>query len=273
MKFSIDQKIFEKFSGLTVGAVVVRGVNNAGEKAEVMNLLREEEQTVRERVKREELGTHPKVVAWREAYRAFGAKPKEHLSSVENLYRRVLDGVDLRHINTLVDVYNYISLKYMLPVGGEDLEKVQGDIRLAFAGSNEPPVLLLGDKELKTPKEGEVIYRDDAGAVCRRFNWREADRTKLTEETTQAVLVIEGLPPTTKSEVEKALSELENFVQRYCGGESAVYILDQGNHEIPYEQTLKRTQGAWGLETKEDKIHDARKQKIELNASRKRRYT
>lgn len=231
MKFSIDQKICEKFSGLTVGVVVVRGLDNAGERAEVLGLLRDAEKAVRERVKREELSAHPKIAAWRESYRAFGAKPKEHLSSVENLYRHVLGGAELRHINTLVDIYNYISLKYMLPVGGEDLEKIRGDIQLTFAGPNEPPVLLLGDKDSRPPKEGEVIYRDDLGAICRRFNWREADRTKLTEETKHAVLVIEGLPPVTKAEVEEAVNELCNLIQLHCGGETKVMVLDAGMHE------------------------------------------
>lgn len=234
MQFSIDQKIFDKFPDLTVGAVVVRGVNNTGEKVEVMDLLRGAEKEVRERVKREELSAHPKIAAWRDAYRVFGAKPKEHLSSVENLYRRVLGGTDLRHINALVDIYNYISLKYMLSVGGEDLAKVRGDIRLTFAEANEQPVLLLGDKELKTPKEGEVIYRDDAGAICRRFNWREADRTKLTEETANAVLVIEGLPPTTKSEVEEALNELKGLLQYHCGGSVSLALLDHNQAEVSW---------------------------------------
>ncbi len=109
MNFSIDQKIFNKFPGLIVGVAVAHGVNNVGEKEEVMGILRQEENTVRSRVSREELGMHPKIAVWREAYRTFGAKPKEHLSSVENLYRRVLGGTELRHINTLVDIYNYGS--------------------------------------------------------------------------------------------------------------------------------------------------------------------
>ena len=226
MKFSIDQKIFEKFPDLTVGVVAVRGVDNAGEQAEVVGLLR-----VRERITRDALRAHPKIVAWREAYRAFGAKPKEHLSSVENLYRRVLGGAELRHINTLVDIYNYISLKYMLPVGGEDLDEVQGDIRLTFAQLNEPPVVLLGDKDPRAPKEGEVIYRDGIGAICRRFNWREADRTKLTEGTTNAVLVIEVLPPVAKEEVEEAVDELKTLIQQYCGGEIKIMVLRAGARE------------------------------------------
>jgi DNA/RNA-binding domain of Phe-tRNA-synthetase-like protein len=119
MKFIIDQTIFELFPDLTVGVVIVRGVNNIGEKAEVMKLVKEAEQEIVRQMSIASLAAYPKIVAWQNAYRAFGAKPKDHISSVENLYRRALTGKELRHINTLVDCYNYISLKYMLPVGGE----------------------------------------------------------------------------------------------------------------------------------------------------------
>ncbi|OGL87643.1 hypothetical protein A3I42_04840 [Candidatus Uhrbacteria bacterium RIFCSPLOWO2_02_FULL_49_11] len=229
MKFVIDQKIFGKFPNLTVGIIAVQGIHNTEENAEVIDLLHQEERAVRERITIETLATHPKVMAWQEAYRAFGAKPKDHLSSVENLYRRVLGGAALRHINTFVDMYNYVSLKYMLPVGGEDLEKIKGDIQLTFAGPDGPPVLLLGDKDPRPPKEGEVIYRDGLGAICRRFNWREADRTKLTEETKNAVLVIEGLPPVSRNEIMGAVDELKNLIDHHCGGEASLFILDASN--------------------------------------------
>ncbi|MFA4873430.1 MAG: phenylalanine--tRNA ligase beta subunit-related protein [Patescibacteria group bacterium] len=229
MKFIIDQRVFELFPDLAIGVVIVCGVDNTGEKVEVMQLIKEAEQGIVHQISLATLAVHPKIVAWQNAYRAFGAKPKDHVSSVENLYRRALTGKELRHINTLVDCYNYLSLKYMLPVGGEDVDAVQGDIRLTRAESHEPPVLLLGDNEPRAPHEGEIIYRDDVGAICRRFNWREADRTKLTEETKNAVLAIEGLLPVLRSEIEGAVDELKNCLQRHCGGDTKTFILDINN--------------------------------------------
>ncbi len=144
----------------------------------------------------------------------------------------VLQGVQLRHISKLVDIYNFISLKHMLPAGGEDLDKAKGDILLTFAGANEAPVLLLGEKEPRPPHEGEVIYMDGISTICRRWNWREADRTKLTEETKNCILVIEGLPPITKEEIENATRELSELVQKFCGGNIAYLLLDENKQEI-----------------------------------------
>lgn len=231
MKVKIDHKIFEKFEEVNIGIVIIKDINNFGILKEVENKIREQEREIRAKYNTETLPQDPKIDTWRKAYTSFGAKPKEHKSSVENLYRLVLRGDNLRHINNLVDIYNLISLKYMLPVGGEDLDKIQGDILLTFAGSSEIPVLLLGDKEPRAPNEGEVIYKDDNSAICRRWNWREAERTKLTEETKNCILVIEGLLPVTKEEIENATKELQHLLQKYCGGNITYGILDKNRHE------------------------------------------
>ena len=232
MKFRIDNQIFKKFSGLNIGVIVVKGVNNSGVLAEVQENIRKEEERIRENYNTETLSQNPKIDIWRKAYSAFGAKPKENKSSVENLYRLVLNGINLRHINNLVDIYNLISLKHMLPVGGEDTDKIQRDVLLTFASENEPPVLLLGDKEPRPPHLGEVIYKDDISTICRRWNWREADRTKFTEETRNCILVIEGLSPVTREEIEAATNELKEMVEKYCGGTLVYSVLDRNKSEI-----------------------------------------
>lgn len=119
----------------------------------------------------------------------------------------------------------------MVPVGGEDIDKIQGDVILTFAEPNEPTVLLLGDKEPRPPHVGEVIYKDSISAICRRWNWREADRTKFTEETKNCFLVIEWLLPVTKQEIENATKELKDLVQNFCGGNMTYIILDEKQPE------------------------------------------
>ena len=231
MKFKIDHKIFEKFPGLTIGVVICKNLNNFGTQEEVQKEIREQENNIRAKYNTETLSQTPKIDVWRKTYSAFGAKPKENKSSVENLYRLVLQGVNLRHINKLVDIYNFISLKYMVPVGGEDIDKIEGDVVLTFAEPNEPTVLLLGDKEPRPPHAGEVIYKDNVSAICRRWNWREADRTKFTEETKNCFLVIEGLLPVTKQGIEDATKELKELVQKFCGGNITYQILDDKHFE------------------------------------------
>ncbi len=226
MKFLIDSEIFKKFPGLNIGLVLCKGIDNHGSVEEVTHSVEAETHRIRENFNPETLSQQPKIDSWRKAYAAFGGEPKKNRSSVENLYKMVLNGVELRSINKLVDSYNYISLKYMLPLGGEDFDKMQGDVILTFASDNEPPVMLLGDKESHSPRKGEVIYKDEISAICRRWNWREADRTKLTEDTTKCILVVEGLPPVSRGEIEKATLELKEMIQTHCGGNLNHFILN-----------------------------------------------
>ena len=141
--------------------------------------------------------------------------------------RRVLKGQSVPHINPLVDLYNTISLRHLVPVGGEDLDRIQGDVRLTLATDHEPPVHLLGEPEARPPKPGEVIYTDDLGTLCRRWNWKEAERTKLTAATRHAFLVIEGLPPVGRDLVAQAAEELAALIREHCGGEVAVALVDR----------------------------------------------
>jgi DNA/RNA-binding domain of Phe-tRNA-synthetase-like protein len=231
MKFIIDKEILQKYPELNLGVVIAQGIDNAVKSDEVINQVREIEKKIREKHNTETLSQIPKIEAWREAYKSFGAKPKKYKSSVEALYRMILSGIDLRHINKLVDIYNYISLKYMIPAGGDDIDKVEGDITLTFAQGNEP-FIELNSREVKFPKPGEVVYKDDKEVLCRRWNWRECDKTKMTEQTTNAALVVEGLPPFTKEEIEQIVKELAALIQKYCTGAIMHFILNNYNYEI-----------------------------------------
>ena len=84
---------------------------------------------------------------------------------------------------------------------------------------------VLGEAEARPPKPGEVFYRDRAGAICRRWNWKEADRTKLTEATRNALLVVEGLPPIEKSAVVSAVEEIARRVREHCGATVVTAVL------------------------------------------------
>jgi lysyl-tRNA synthetase class 2 len=194
-------------------------------------MLLEQSDSIKSKFNLETLKEIPKINAWREAYNAFGAKPKKYTCSVENLYRMILEGVHLRHINKVVDIYNYISLKHMVPVGGDDIDKVNGNITLRFATGVEPFIRLNSD-EVDHPKEGEVIYADDKEVLCRRWNWRECDKSKMTEQTKNITLVVEGLSPVSKEEVQSIVEELGQLVEKFCGGEISKFILNVENKEI-----------------------------------------
>lgn len=83
--------------------------------------------------------------------------------------------------------------------------------------------------------EGEIVYKDDKGAICRCWNWREAIRTMLTENTTNAFLCIELVDETRVVEFENALKDLAKSVENNLGGTSKISVLDINNKEIVIE--------------------------------------
>jgi DNA/RNA-binding domain of Phe-tRNA-synthetase-like protein len=133
------------------------------------------------------------VEAWRAAYRSFGAKPQRTRSSLEALLRRIPTG--LPRVDRLTDVYNAVSVAYRLPIGGEDLDTYAGPPRLVRAVGDEPfDTTKDGAVVQDPPEQGEVVWRDDIGVTCRRWNWRQCLRTRLSPSTTRALFVLDWLP-------------------------------------------------------------------------------
>ena len=134
--------------------------------------------------------------AWRDAYRAFGAKPKRTACSAEALRKRAVRDGALPALNAVVDLYNAVSLRFAIPVGGEDAAQYRGTPHLCRASGAEPfHTTADGQPAIETPEAGEVIWRDDAGVTCRRWNWRQGPRTQITKATQEMWFVLERLDP------------------------------------------------------------------------------
>lgn len=235
MKISMKSEIFELWPEARLGLVSVTQANNAADLSAWKPEQQRIEQEVRQRFpSTNAVGKHLNIQAWRRAYRQFGCDPHDYRCSAEALVRQVVKGNDIWGINPLVDLYNFISLKYTVPVGGEDASKVQGEVQLKRATGTEP-FIRLGGTDSEPPEPGEVVYADDVGVLCRRWNWREANRTKLTPETTSAILVIETIPPTTEAELQAATQKLAQLVERWCGSKTKTVVLDQRNPSVSFE--------------------------------------
>lgn len=155
----------------------------------------------------------PHVAAWREAYRAFGAKPQRTRNSAEALLRRAAGG--LPRVNRLTDVYNAVSVRHQIPLGGEDLGRYAGPPRLVRATGTEPFVTTAdGGSVVEHPEPGEVVWCDDEGVTCRRWNWRQSPRTGLTPTTTSALFILDALDPLTDAELDAAAEELAAHLVR-----------------------------------------------------------
>jgi DNA/RNA-binding domain of Phe-tRNA-synthetase-like protein len=155
----------------------------------------------------------PHVAAWREAYRAFGAKPQRTRNSLEALLRRAESG--LPRVNRLTDLYNAISVLHQIPLGGEDLERYSGPPHLVRATGEEPfDTAAEGQTVIEHPEPGEVVWCDDAGVTCRRWNWRQARRTALSDHTSTALFILDALDPLSDEALAAAADDLVGHLAR-----------------------------------------------------------
>jgi DNA/RNA-binding domain of Phe-tRNA-synthetase-like protein len=170
-------------------------------------LLEDAEASAREALAHLPVDELPHVAAWRDAYRAFGAKPQRTRNSLEALLRRTASG--LPRVNRLTDLYNAVSVLHQVPVGGEDLSRYVGAPRLVRAIGTEPfETVANGVAVIEHPEPGEVVWCDDAGVTCRRWNWRQARRTQLTQDTTAALFILDALEPMPNDALYAAADEL-----------------------------------------------------------------
>ena len=225
MKFIVDKKLFDNYKDLSVGVIVCHNINNKKD-ININKEYQEVKKQIKDKFSNIELSEYPIIKKWREVYKSFGEKKAR--SSIEALIRRTVNGKEIPNINPIVDLYNMLSLKYELPVGGEDLAKIESNVELTYASGNEK-FIELGSNEEETVNENEIIYKFNNTVICRNFNYRESDITKLTEETTDCILVIESI---LDSKIKDALEELSKLVETHLSGKTEINILSKDNNEI-----------------------------------------
>jgi len=226
LTYHIAAEIFARFPDYRRGVVLAFGVQNCPSPPELIAMLRAAEDQVRKQLNPENVSEHPRIAAWREAYRSFGAKPSEFRPSMEALARRVLKGQEIPSINALVDIGNVLSLRHLVPIGGHAIDVLTENICLCLASGQEN-FIPFGSEEVEHPLPGEVIFAEGNTVLTRRWTWRQANHTLTLLTTTAIEYNVDGLPPTPLTEVESICQEVADLVSYFCGGRVRYEILSQ----------------------------------------------
>ncbi|MFH9959435.1 B3/4 domain-containing protein [Streptomyces roseolus] len=219
LTLTVSDEVRALVPGFTHLALEARGLVNGPSDATSEALLDEAATRLAARLDGRAPDQDPHVAAWRAAYTAFGAKPSRTRNSAEALARRALADGGLPRINRLVDAYNAISVAHLVPVGGEDLNRIQGGMRLVRATGAEEFVTVAGGEEtVEHPEPGEVVWCDEQGVTCRRWNWRQGPRTRIDDDTTDALFLLESLAPMSREELLAAGQELADALRKVSPG-------------------------------------------------------
>ncbi len=233
------QEVIERFGAFRIGVVVAEGLTIQPERpTELEQAIHAAEQEAETALAATALADIPELRYWREAYKAFGVKKTSYRSSVERLLKRVQQGGGLPRVNNLVDAYNLISLRYRMPVGADDLDKVVSPLGFRYARPGDS-FIALGDEteEPDPPAPGEVVYADAEKLLCRRWNWYQDARSPISATTTRAVLTVQALEPTAAL-VEEAVTELCAMLATYCGARTGWAVADRERPEVALASSL-----------------------------------
>ena len=154
-KFIAEPSFWEILPEASIGIMVVRAMKTADEvsiedKAAIASILNEANAAANQHLTSNTISENEIVAVWRQAYQLFKTK-KGARCSIENLLKRVLKGNPVGSITPSVDIYNAISLKYALPVGGENIDAFVGDFHLGIDEEGGEPLLPIGEEENAPP--------------------------------------------------------------------------------------------------------------------------
>jgi DNA/RNA-binding domain of Phe-tRNA-synthetase-like protein len=233
MYFYIQKELFDLLPDLMIGMVVATGVDNTHPSKEIDDLLTQAIEGLRKNFIADKAQEHPKIKPWRVAFSKLGISGSKFPSSIESMARRILRGDPFPRINPLVDLYNSISLKYLVPMGGHDLDTLKGNIYLRFAEGWEPFTPLGGGETVVVPK-GELVYRDDHEVLTRNWVWRQCEKDKAIEKTKNIFIPIDVLGEVGRGCVDEIIRDLSQLIPRFLGGTLFSTLLNNKNSYVEF---------------------------------------
>lgn len=221
--FCVAQECFDL--GLRAGAIVFKDLHVEGATAELRSLIDEEVQRIRgEFTSPATIRSDPNLAKIHEILRHVGVKPRNHPPSTQKLLELAVKQGALPKINNLVDAYNLASVRTWCSVGAHDLDRIAAPVQLRLFRGDET-FRPLGSSEDKDVKPGEFGYVDAENRVICRLDSLQADFSKVTMNTTRALLIIESTTQHTAQRLQQIFADTMALVRRYCGGTAEVVAL------------------------------------------------
>lgn len=261
MKVYLDKKVIDMADNLCLGVMTIEGINNKEEQEEIKQKLKKQVELVGNTDIKEEFEGYHKILC------KMGLNPKKYPVSVEALISRVQKSGELPNISPLVDLCNYISLKYKVSVGVYDIDKLKGDIGLT----------VLEEDGADNEKAGDVLYACEEYVCTKKWIWRQNPECRVDGSTKRALVTIDGFDECRES-VESAISEMAQLIEQIYQITAFKGIIDKNystikvcgftEEELEVENQLKiilkGVQYNTSIEELKNKILEARKEGKQL---------
>ncbi|KXB02603.1 tRNA synthetase subunit beta [candidate division MSBL1 archaeon SCGC-AAA261D19] len=217
MNLKFSEEIRDRFPDLRVLSAKILGVNVERQSAELEHFKKKAIEETKKKYELEELKDVPTFRTYRDFFWEIGIDPTKTRPAAEALVRRVLQGKPLPTINTLVDAYNFASLRSEIPLAAFDYQSIKGEPLMRFASEGEE----FSGIGMKKPAElngGEIVVADSEKLIA-IYPYRDSDETKITLDTNIVLLMICGVPGVEEEILNGAKRTAIDYVTRFCGGE------------------------------------------------------
>jgi len=155
--------------------------------------------------------------AYRDFFWKIGIDPTKNRPAAEALTRRVLRGENIPRINTLVDAYNLASIKTGIALAAFDEDKLRRNLLMRIAKAGEE-FMGIGMSKPMILQGGEIVISNEERLVA-IYPHRDAEDTKVTEQTRNVLLLACGVPGISDESLQNAAHVATEFITRFCGGE------------------------------------------------------
>lgn len=229
MKFVVSDDFFNKVDNAYFGIVYIKSFDNNKKYDFIDKMLEESINSVKDKitgsVKESDL-----IIPYREAFRSIQINPNKYMCSIEALITRIVKGKSIPSINPIVDLCNALSIKYVLPVGVHDVSKFQGTLEIRESYGNEI-FIPFGSDEEEIVDKGEMIYVSGPEVKTRRWTWRQGENSKVTENTSNIFIPIDGFSDINKDRVIKLQNELVEILNN-LGVEATIDYVDKNKRSF-----------------------------------------
>lgn len=193
------------------GIGILANVANSSYDEALWKRIDDEIMTYKEKHLLEDVKSNPAILATRDAYKRLGKDPNRYRPSSEALCRRIVRGLPLYQIDTLVDIINLVSIKTGYSIGGFDVDKLNGDTLVLGVGCADEPYEGIGRGLLNI--ERLPVYRDALGGVGTPTS--DNERTKL-DVNTKRLLVIVNSYDGDVSALSRAIDYLKPLLEEFA---------------------------------------------------------
>ncbi len=223
MKIRIEPQVFEKFhEEFMVGVISCSDISLKGNSSDLQEMLHDVEELIRVSFNPDTVANHQMVSAWKAAVAHFGEKATHYQTNAEKMIRTILEGKEVPHSDKLIDLCNFISLKYIIPLGVFDVQKVESPLFFTLAKGDET---FSQKKEAIEP--GELLLCDGEDVLARKLDYVQNPKAHVTVKTKNALITLEALPPINEDKLAAYVDELAGLIRIFCGGKFKKVILSK----------------------------------------------